>query len=236
MPVTQRCEQVTPEFASWGPCMGAALPTREVPGDGVDQDCNGVDDGTGCASEQLTPESCANGIDDDCDALIDCQDPDCMTDAACRPVMPACTPQFPFFVELICNDSVDNDCDGRVDCDDPDCRRPGSCGCGNTETRCQDAADDDCDGSVDCADLDCQRCTPGTHRFCDDPTYCHWGDQECGPDQRWGPCIEIPDPPAGCSGQLYNRDCCVMQNQCCQNFPTDNSSVGGGCGGVVQCL
>ncbi len=43
-------------------------------------------------------------------------------------------------------------------------------------------------------------------------------------------------PTTACSGTLYNRDCCVMQGQCCQNYPTDNSSVGPGCAGIVMCM
>ena len=53
-------------------------------------------------------EECNDGIDNDGDGLIDCNDPDC---------------QFPPAIELGCNcaDGVDNDGDGKIDSLDPKC-------------------------------------------------------------------------------------------------------------------
>jgi hypothetical protein len=53
-------------------------------------------------------ENCSNGVDDDGDGLIDCNDPDC---------------QFPATIEKGCNcaDGIDNDSDGLTDIYDPDC-------------------------------------------------------------------------------------------------------------------
>ncbi|MCC6214370.1 MAG: hypothetical protein IT376_05845 [Polyangiaceae bacterium] len=248
------------EFSTWGPCVGAVLPSGEVPGNaidedcdgedpqpcvpshtyevcasGADEDCNGLQDcqdpacaaGCGCGAEQ-----CGNGLDDDCDDDVDCADPDCVSATECKPVS-GCVAVFPFFVEVFCQNGADDDCDGKVDCDDRDCRRPGSCGCGQTEASCADGADDDCDGETDCGDLDCQQCAPGSKRWCDDPVYCHWGEQQCGPDGRWGQCIETTAP-SGCSGSIYNLQCCLAQGNCCQNYPTDDTSVGQ-CDGIVTC-
>jgi len=58
-------------------------------------------------------EVCGNGIDDDCDGAVDCDDPDCDTDAACP-------------IEN-CANGADDDGDGRVDCDDPECERRDTC-------------------------------------------------------------------------------------------------------------
>lgn len=50
-------------------------------------------------------EDCSNGVDDDCDGLMDCEDGECAE---------VCT-------ELACGDGLDDDNDGLVDCADADC-------------------------------------------------------------------------------------------------------------------
>ena len=70
----------------------------------------GPDDfGTGTLTVTVIadPEICDNGIDDDLDGLIDCDDPDCADFIDC-------------LVE-ICDNGEDDDLDGLVDCEDPDC-------------------------------------------------------------------------------------------------------------------
>jgi hypothetical protein len=127
------------------------------------------------------PEICVDGVDNDCDGLVDCDDTiDCVTDPACCTIT-----EDP---ESTCDDGIDNDCDGLIDADDPDCAMAcsgyvdkGSC---NNDPNCEwvgspksgfcqdaapctptapdevglcsDATDNDCDGLTDCADtLDC---------------------------------------------------------------------------------
>jgi hypothetical protein len=83
----------------WG-CNGGPDGDEEV-----DAACQGDDEGgTGGGTGE---SDCSNGIDDDGDSYIDCDDFDCTGDAAC----PA----------EICNDGLDNDSDGFADCDDWDC-------------------------------------------------------------------------------------------------------------------
>ncbi|MBI4579331.1 MAG: hypothetical protein HY718_06485, partial [Planctomycetes bacterium] len=55
-------------------------------------------------------EICGNGLDDDGDRRIDCQDSDCAAEPACTPP-PA----------EVCGDGIDNDGDLSIDCDDSDC-------------------------------------------------------------------------------------------------------------------
>src|SRR5690606_14722149 len=112
-------------------------------------------------------------------------------DPACNvPPANGCTRQFPYFLEVACGDMADNDCDGRIDCNDNDCRQPGQCGCDQREIgTCDDQTDNDCDGYTDCGDENCEICTPGSVRWCDEPTQCYWGRQECQSDGRWGECI-----------------------------------------------
>ncbi len=73
-----------------------------------------------------------DGIDNDCDAVVD---EDCCT------IEPE-----------VCGDGVDNDCDGAAD---------EGCGCDRTEI-CTDGIDNDCDTMIDLDDLDCDGCAgPG---------------------------------------------------------------------------
>src|SRR5262249_54152512 len=62
-------------------------------------------------------EICNNGIDDDDDGLIDCADPDCVGNIACKPRMG----------QEICNNGIDDNGDGLVDCSDPQCKTFPAC-------------------------------------------------------------------------------------------------------------
>ncbi len=59
----------------------------------------------------ITGEDCDNGVDDDADGDIDCDDCECFCDNAACPNN-ECDQ---------CDDSIDNDGDGVDDCQDPDC-------------------------------------------------------------------------------------------------------------------
>ena len=255
------------EFTAFGSCVGEVGPSAEIPGNGIDEDCDGGDEGGNpCAASEFG-EGCGDGTDEDCDGLVDCADPDCSSDSTCSagcvpaefgelctdgidndcdgvvdcldaecathdrcrpppPPPPGCTAEFPFFVEIVCGDGRDNDCDGDIDCADSDCMKPGSCGCDSQEAMCANGMDDDCDGSSDCSDLDCQQCAAGSYRYCDEPTYCHWGRQVCGSDGRWGTCVETTDLPGSCTGTYYSASCCTAAGECCQNYPVDETSIG----------
>lgn len=69
-------------------------------GDGLDNDCDGVADESGCTASCGPIEICGNGLDDDCDCVVD----DC--------------------VKEICGNGIDDDGDGHVDNDDPECFIP----------------------------------------------------------------------------------------------------------------
>ncbi|RLG73273.1 MAG: hypothetical protein DRO11_00070 [Methanobacteriota archaeon] len=56
-----------------------------------------------------TPEICNNGLDDDMDGKVDCEDPDCVDECNISD-------------HEDCFNDTDDDGDGYVDCDDPDCR------------------------------------------------------------------------------------------------------------------
>jgi hypothetical protein len=69
--------------------------------------------------EEIAPgaELCGDGIDNDGDGLIDCEDPDCDSDPFCAP-----RPEQ-------CNNGQDDDGDGLIDCEDPDCAAFVTCMC-----------------------------------------------------------------------------------------------------------
>ncbi len=69
--------------------------------DGIDNDCDALVD-------SADDEVCDDGVDNDCDALVDCEDGGCALDSSCDEAMS-------------CDDGSDNDGDGLTDCDDEDC-------------------------------------------------------------------------------------------------------------------
>jgi len=82
-------------------------------------------------------EICDNGIDDDEDTFVDCEDFDCLEHPAC--------------IGEICDNGIDDDADTFVDCEDFDCLEHPTC----TPEICDNSTDDDGDGFVDCEDYDC---------------------------------------------------------------------------------
>ncbi len=133
----------------------------------------------GCA-----PEVCGNGLDDDCDGLIDEGCPACRSDTDCAPdevcqldsgrCQPACQPQ-----PEICN-GADDDCDGLIDEDFDLQNDPDNCGaCGQA-----------CDPGESCQQ---GRCTPAA---CASDADCADG-QVCIDGACWTACTEDADCPAG---------------------------------------
>ncbi len=122
-------------------------------------------------------ETCTDGVDNDCDGMVDCNDTDCDGDAACQ----VCVP-----LTEVCN-GADDDCDGQIDEGNPgggmSCSTGlnGVCAAGTTDCQggslqciqnmqssaeiCDDNLDNDCDGLTDADDPDCeQTCVPTTSR------------------------------------------------------------------------
>ena len=123
--------------------------------DGIDNNCDGLVDGDDplCANAcTATGLSCSS--DDDC-CSSKCKggrNPTCKGEVACTPTE---TP------EQTCDDQIDNDCNGLTDTADPNCACTPTPGQENAETSCDDTFDNDCDGDIDSADSDCgPMCAP----------------------------------------------------------------------------
>ncbi len=198
--------------------------------DGVNNDENTTEDGiplvdcddSVCWSDyNCTPYGleriCNDGVDNDFDGAVDCNDSDCVASAFCR--------------ESNCTDGIDNDGDGDTDCADFDCdvidvvnnmgscswQVPGDLTCLNESVvgNCNDGADNDNDGRVDCEDPDCNGVYPcSSNNYCDGACYSgEYNPYECSPEGKGnsGYCND------GVDNDLNGlTDCC--DPGCCSSF------------------
>ena len=127
--------------------------------DSLDNDCDGLTDANDpdCAVCQPTgvSETLCNGVDDDCDTLIDedyASSPTSCGVGACASTGnttcsggvegDSCTPGTPGVEgpagNATCGDHIDNDCDGLTDANDPDCQGGGVvCSDFTNKTQCR---------------------------------------------------------------------------------------------------
>jgi spore coat protein CotH len=99
---------------------------------------------TDCGPPATTETSCTDGVDNDCDTLIDCYDADCGSAQVCicldqdgdgygqgpQCLGPDCDDTNPLVNPAqseICGDGLDNDCDGSLDCLDSTCAVQAAC-------------------------------------------------------------------------------------------------------------
>ncbi|MFH2005946.1 MAG: kelch repeat-containing protein [bacterium] len=134
--------------------------------------------GSACGDDDgATPEngslSCQDGLDNDGDGLIDCNDPDCLVQSWCAANQETLAMQ--------CSDGIDNDNDGFIDCEDPSC---------SVNDFCENCAG--CRIGPTCFDSgirnpanQCQTCKPESSTDawtdndgagCDDGSYCNGAD------------------------------------------------------------
>jgi hypothetical protein len=95
-----------------------------------------------------TAEICDNGVDDNGNGLIDCDESSCVQAQVC---------QMPANLEN-CGNGVDDDFNGLIDCADPACIGVAACQSGGNTGLveiCGNYLDDDRNGLIDCEDLAC---------------------------------------------------------------------------------
>ena len=114
-----------------GACAGGVCILDSCLAGFVDAD---ADPTTGCeyaCTATAVDESVCNGIDDDCDGLVDedylattCGVGVCQSESVCASGSESCAPEPPAVegpAGATCEDSIDNDCDGDTDLEDGDC-------------------------------------------------------------------------------------------------------------------
>ena len=125
-----------------------------------------------------TLERCADGIDNDGNGYIDCNDFGCSRSDD-QAIVSMCAERVEDSVET-CSDGEDNDQDGYVDCDDFSCSQSENdevaalCG-GDPEATfeaCSDGIDNDGNGYTDCADYSCRDAEdPSARQACQESVF-----------------------------------------------------------------
>jgi hypothetical protein len=152
-------------------CAPACVPSEEVCGDAIDNDCDGTVDETCPPPPPVctpVPEVCGDGIDNDCDHTVDngciCSPgavASCYTGpegtegvGTCSAGAKTCTDGFAYTdclgcvtpVTEACGDGLDNDCNGAVDDGCPPSCVPTSEVCDGVDNDCDGIADEGCIG------------------------------------------------------------------------------------------
>jgi hypothetical protein len=152
------------EFGEWGACVGAVGPTPETCGNGVDDDCNGlVDDGCSDAGLDASETCSANPCAGKCSGADDGCGGTCATTdcAGCCTATHRCIPS---------GAQTSTDC-GAVGASCSTCASGQDCNIAKhaCETKCTPACAGKCDGDADgcggtCATSGCAGCCTATHR------------------------------------------------------------------------
>jgi hypothetical protein len=217
----------TQDFCANGFC--ANRPKDEDNDGFVDSFCGGND----CNDNDPTVnpgamEVCDNGVDDNCNMLVDCNDSQCVNsficttdggrdggfDASRDTGVDSCTSTE------ICDNGVDDNCNGEIDCADPACGGATNCSCGAQQENCTNNRDDNCNGKVDCIDPSCYA----------DPA-CNCTGRQPGPEV----CNDHIDN--DCNGKVDCQDPACAASPDCSNCHPEicNDTIDNDCNGLIDC-
>ena len=192
----------------WGSCTDQVTPVPEVCGDGLDNNCNGlVDDG--CPSCTPSGDEVCDGIDNNCNGIID------------EGVRNACGGCGMAEAQETCGDGFDNDCNGLVD---------EGCPCSAAQQECysgpQEAA-----GKGICA-MGTQSCSGEEFGTCEGSILPQI--EQCGPDGTGNglddDCDGEVDEGCGCT-EGATRPCGTSAGVCEYGMETCSAGVWGACAG-----
>ena len=193
---------------TWGSCTDQVTPVPEVCGDGLDNNCNGlVDDG--CPSCTPSGDEVCDGIDNNCNGIID------------EGVRNACGGCGMAEAQETCGDGFDNDCNGLVD---------EGCPCSAAQQECysgpQEAA-----GKGICA-MGTQSCSGEEFGTCEGSILPQI--EQCGPDGTGNglddDCDGEVDEGCGCT-EGATRPCGTSAGVCEYGMETCSAGVWGACAG-----
>ncbi|MBK8259262.1 MAG: DNRLRE domain-containing protein [Polyangiaceae bacterium] len=222
---SEYCDYFTNDCAAGAVC----LPITSVAGlcfDGCtsNSDCRAgyscQDFGFGTPVCWPAPETCDNGIDDDGDGAVDCDDSECYWDQACAVCGDGnitgneeCDPpdgvtcdsncQVIYPPESACDDLLDNDNDGLHDCQDPDCQALGGCTPGSTPTGGACTVASDCTANANDPYCISEAMFAWPDGYCSE--YCDNFTNDCAGD---GMCLPVTANSGLCfDGCVSNADC-----------------------------